>query len=381
MENRMKTLSRYLLWAALPALILFAGCRAKNNPEAEHAAEIIAHEAEAPASVTLTDKAVVAADIKTEVAAVRSVARRTKAAGELEWNARRVVHLTARTPGRLERVLAVEGDRVREGQLLAEIYSPDYMTVQAEYIQAAARLRRLAGKEGEEGPARAFLAGARERLVLLGLPASEIEALDAQAVPKPLLAVRAPLSGTVLESGVVAGDAVELGTSLFRLADPSTLWACLHIQEKDLAAVKAGTDVVLKTQAYPGEEFLGRLTLVGDIIEPATRTIEGRVEVPNPTGKLKAGMYVDASVAAAGERTAIAVPEAAVQDDEGHPIVFVKTGDRTFTRREVEAGEPFAGYVEILNGLAAGEIVVTSGGFLLKSELRKGGLEDEHGND
>jgi len=377
----MKTFSRYLLWAALPALILFAGCRAKNNPEAEHAAEIAAHEAEAPASVTLTDKAVAAADIKTEVVAVRSVARRTKAAGELEWNARRVVHLTARTPGRLERVLAVEGDRVREGQLLAELYSPDYLTVQAEYIQAGARARRLAGKEGEEAPARDFLAGARERLVLLGVTASEIETLDARAVPKPLLAVRAPLSGTVLESGVVSGDAVELGTSLFRLADPSTLWACLHIQEKDLAAVKVGTDVVLKTQAYPGEEFRGRLSLVGDVIEPATRTIEGRVEVPNPSGRLKAGMYVDASVAAAGERPAIAVPEAAVQDDEGHAVVFVKTGERTFTRREVEAGEPFAGYVEILSGLEEGEIVVTSGGFLLKSELRKGGLEDEHGHD
>ncbi len=377
----MKTSSRYLLWAALPALILFTYCRAKNDAEPEHAAEIVAHEAEAPASVTLTAQAVAAADIKMEAAAMRSVARRTTAAGELEWNARRVVHLTARTPGRLERVLAVQGDRVREGQLLAELYSPDYLTVQAEYIQAAARARRLAGKEGEEAPARAFLAGARERLVLLGVPASEIEALDAQAVPKPLLAVRAPLSGTVLESGVVSGDAVELGTSLFRLADPSTLWACLHIQEKDLAAVKAGADVVLKTQAYPGEEFRGRLALVGDVIEPATRTIEGRVEVPNPSGKLKAGMYVDASVPAAGERTAIAVPEAAVQDDEGRTIVFVKTGERTFTRREVVAGAPYAGYVEILSGLADGEIVVTSGGFLLKSEMRKGGMEDEHGHD
>jgi multidrug efflux pump subunit AcrA (membrane-fusion protein) len=379
----MKKLSRWILWAALPALILVAGCRAKNTAEAEHAAEIVVHgrEAEAPAAVTLTDKAVAAADIKTEIAAVRSVARRTSAAGELEWNARRVVHLTARTPGRLERVLAVQGDRVREGQLLAEIYSPNYLAVQAEYIQAAGRSRRLAGKEGEEGPARAFLAGARERLVLLGVTASEIEALDAQAVPKPLLAVRAPLSGTVLESGVVSGDAVELGTSLFRLADPSTLWACLHIQEKDLSSVKAGTDVVLKTQAYPGEEFRGRLTLVGDVIEPATRTIEGRVEVPNPSGKLKAGMYVDASVAAAGERTAIAVPEAAVQDDEGHAVVFVKTGERTFTRREVVSGEPFGGYVEILSGLKEGEIVVISGGFLLKSEMRKGGLEDEHGHD
>jgi cobalt-zinc-cadmium efflux system membrane fusion protein len=92
-------------------------------------------------------------------------------------------------------------------------------------------------------------------------------------------------------------------------------------------------------------------------------------------------MYVDASVAAAGERTAIAVPEAAVQDDEGRTIVFVKTGERTFTRREVVAGPPYAGYVEILSGLTEGEIVVTSGGFLLRSEMRKGGLEDEHGHD
>ena len=372
----MKTIARMILWAALPALVLIlaAGCRAKGAAESGQPAGTAVPEAKAPASVTLTPEALAAADIRTEVAAKRLVTRRVKAAGELEWNARRLVNLTARTPGRLERVLAVRGDRVRQGQLLAEIYSPDFLTMQAEYIQAAARAKRLAGDTAEEGPARAVLAGARERLELLGVPASVIESLDGKALPMPLLAVRAPLAGTVLESAVVAGDAVEVGTSLFRLADPSTLWARLHIQEEDLGAVQAASEVVLTTHAYPGEEFRGRLVLVGDVVDAATRTVEGRVEVLNAGGRLKAGMYVEASALAGGGRRALVVPEESVQDDEGRPVVFVKTGDRTFARRPVVTGEKSGGAVEIVEGLAEGETVVTSGSFLLKSEMRKGAL-------
>ena len=375
----MKRLPRYII---LAALLVAAGCRAKSASEAPAPADAhAAGEHEAPASVTLTPAAVAAAEIRTASAAVRPVARRLAAAGELEWNARRVVHLTARTPGRLERVAVVQGDRVREGQLLAEIYSPDFLTLQAEYIQAAARAKRHAGDAAEEAPARAVLSGARERLMILGLAAEEIGALEAAASPRPLLAVRAPLSGTVIESVVVAGDAVELGTSLFRLADPSTLWACLHIREEDLSAVRTGAEVVLRTHAYPGEEFRGRLVLVGDVVEAATRTVEGRVEILNPGGRLKAGMYVDASAETGGERRALAVPEESVQDDEGRLIVFVRTGERTFTRREVKTGERFGGFIEILEGVGEGETVVTSGSFLLRSEVRKGGLEDEHGHD
>jgi RND family efflux transporter MFP subunit len=381
MENPMKTLFRYLIWAVLPGLVLTSGCRKKDAVEPGHAAEAEIHEAAAPASVTLTAEAMTAAGIKTEIAAMRPVARRISATGELEWNARRVAHLTARTPGRLERVLAVRGDRVREGQLLAEIYSPDFLSLQAEYLQAVARVRRHAGNEAEEGPARAILAGARDRLAFLGVQDAEIEVLDASGKARPFLAVRAPLTGTVLESGVVAGDAAELGTSLFRLADPSTLWACLHILEKDVGALKTGTEAVLRPVAYPGQEFRGQLVLIGDVFDSATRTVEGRVEVPNADGRLKAGMYVEASVAAGGERRALIVPEAAVQSDEGRSVVFVRTGERTFARRPIETGEKFGGAVEVLSGLAEGEEFVTSGSFLLKSEIRKGSLEDEHGHD
>jgi multidrug efflux pump subunit AcrA (membrane-fusion protein) len=372
----MKTITRYTLAAALAVVVLSTVCRPKSGAGAGGEGPK-APAASGPTSVTLTPEAVAAADLKTAAAAIRTVDRRIPAAGEIEWNSRRVVHLTARTPGRLERVLVVQGDRVREGQLLAEIYSPDYLTLQAEYIQAAARAKRHAGNPSEEGPARAVLAGARERLSLLGVIAGEIEAIDASGLPRPLLHVHAPLGGTVLQCDVVAGDAVDLGTSLFRLADPSTLWAGLHIQEKDLGALTPGDEVLLRTQAYPGEEFRGRLALIGDVVDAATRTVAGRVEMANPGGRLKSGMYVEASIRPGGERRALTVPEEAVQDDEGRSIVFVKTGERTYTRRPVQLGERFDGVVEVLKGVADGEIVVTSGSFLLKSELRKGTMVED----
>lgn len=369
----MKTITGAILAAALAVFTLAAACRSRSAGNAG-GEEPRPAAASGPASVTLTPEAVAAADLKTAPAAMRMVARRIPAAGEIGWNARRVVHLTSRTPGRLERVLVAQGDRVREGQLLAEIYSPDFLTLQAEYIQAAARARRHAGDPAEEGPARAVLAGARERLALLGVDDREFGAIDASSLPMPLLHVHAPLGGTVLQCDVVAGDAVELGTSLFRLADPSTLWAGLHIQEKDLGAVKPGDEVLLRTQAYPGEEFRGRLALIGDVVDAATRTVEGRVELANPGGRLKSGMYVEALIRPGGERRALTVPEESVQEDDGQTIVFVKTGERTFARRPVRLGERYDGVVEILAGVAEGETVVASGSFLLKSEIRKGAM-------
>lgn len=370
----MTTLPRSILWAVLAAVVILPGCRSKGPAERAPVNEIHENDAAAESSITLASEATAAAGIKTAAAEKRVLHRQVIAPGEIDFNARRLAHITARTPGRVERIHAVAGDRVREGQTLAEIYSPDYMSIQAEYLQAAERAKRKAGDPAETETALAILGSAREKLLLVGATSAEVDGLGALSVPRPLLSVRATLSGTVLEAGVLAGDWVDLGTNLFRLADLTTLWAGLHIQEKDLSSMKAGAEAVLRTQAYPGEDFRGRLVLVGDVVDAETRTVEGRIEVPNPFGKLKPGMYVDASVAAAGERTAIMVPEASLQDDDDRAVVFVKIGERTFARREVKAGERFAGYVEILSGITEGETVVTSGSFLLKSEMRKGAL-------
>jgi len=377
----MKSTSRSILITIMFALVGFSpNCREKAAAGAGHGDEDVQHESEAQATITLTPAAVAAAGIQTVPAAMHAFRRRITAPGELEFNSRRQAHITARTLGRVERVLAVAGDRVGSGQVLAEAYSPDFMSLQAEYLQASERARRLAGDPSEAGAARSILESARARLILVGVTHAEVDALEAARIPRPLLPVRAPFAGTVIETGIVAGDHIELGASMFRLADLSTLWAHLHIKEKDLAIIQAGSAVEIRTQAYPGEVFHGELLLVGDVFDENTRTVIARVEVPNPAAKLKAGMYVEAVFAGGGARSALAVPESSVQDDEGRHIVFVETGKGVFRRHEVEIGERLGGMVEIRRGLAAGERVVSAGSFLLKSEMRKGSLEDEHGH-
>jgi RND family efflux transporter MFP subunit len=379
MEKPMKNRIRPLLAVVLlfPVLLSFA-CGGKDAPVADsHEA---GHKPEAVPSIILTPDAWAAADIRTAPAATIAFRRRITAPGGLEFNARRLAHLTARTPGRVERVLSVSGDRVRAGQVLAEVYSPGFMSLQAEYLQAAERMKRLGNDAGDAGMARAILESARQRLLLVGATAAQVDDLAAVRVPRPLLDIRAPFAGTVIEANVLSGDHVELGASLFRLADPSVLWASLHIREEDMASLPAGAGAELRTQAYPGEVFPGRLLLVGDVLDEKTRTVTGRVEVANPAGRLKAGMFVEAVLENGVARTTLAVPEAAVQDDDGRSIVFVLTGERSFSRREIETGERLGGQVEVLTGLVAGETVATSGSFLLKSEMRKGSMEDEHGH-
>jgi len=375
----MKNAARWLA-GALILTFFSAGCRKGVTAAGGHEAEEHDHASESRMSIALSAEAAAAAGLKVEPAASRLFASRIPAVGNLEFNGRRLAHLTARASGRIERISSVRGDRVQDGQVLAEIYSPDYLALQAEFIQAAGRTRRFSGNADEAASAAAVLEGVRQRLLVVGATPAELEKLASSLTVRPLLAVRAAFAGTVVESAVVPGDFVEIGASLFRLADLTTLWARIRVFEKDLAALKSGGEAILRTQAYPGLEFRGRILLIGDIVDAAARTIEVRAEVPNPGNRLKAGMYVEARLAAEGERTVLAVPEAALQEISGRTVVFVRTAEGTFIRRDVEAGDRATGFAEILKGLAEGENVVTSGSFLLKSELLKGSLGDEHGH-
>ena len=377
----MQPISRsFIVILCAAQLALITGCKGRPAGNEVDGHQETGHEDHQPASIVLTSGAMASAGIKTMPVLKRAFRVRISAPGELEFNARRLLNLTARTPGRVERVLAVSGDRVGLGQLLAEIYSPDYLSNQAEFLQAAERAGRSGDDRDEATTVRAFLESARERLLLLGVSAAEVAELQRTGTPRPYLSVRAALAGTIIESAAIPGDHVELGSSLFRLADPSVLWAGIHIQEKDLAAVRAGSAVEIRSQAYPQESFQGRLLQLGDRIDPGTRTVIGRVEVPNPASRLKAGMYIEAFISGGEERSVLTVPESAIQDDAGQAILFIQTAEGRFARRAVKTGERFSGQVEILEGLAEGENVVTSGAFLLNSELNKGSLEDEHGH-
>ena len=368
------------LLLVMPLIVAAAGMSCRKSPPPEAEGHHPGTEAAAPNSVRLTPEAVRTGGISVEPARLAETTVCITRAGELQFNARRLAHLTARAAGRVETIAAFRGERVAAGQVLAEIYSRDYLAFQADVIQAAERAARLQGTA--EGPsARAFLDAARAKLLPLGVAEGEVEALIAAKTLRPHLTVRAPFGGRIIEQTAVAGDGVEPGASLFRLADLSTLWATIRLYEKDLAVVRPGVEAVLRTQAYPGEEFPGRLVLVGAVVDEKTRTVEGRVEVRNPEERLKPGMYVEASIACGGPRRALVIPESALQEFQSQTVVFVETAPGVYELRLVETGERSGGRVEIVRGLAEGDAVVTAGSFLLKSEMLKLTLGEEHGSD
>lgn len=374
-KNRIRSLGALLLIAALSA----AACdRPAEKPEP---AEGHAGHEEAPAgTVVLTAEAVKGGGIVLEPVLAGEVARTIKALGDLEFDGRRIAGAAARASGRIERLAAYAGDRIASGAILAEIYSSEYLAVQAEVLSAAARAARLAGRP-DEAAAGTFYDAARRKLAVFGPAPAEIDALVASGEPRPLLPVRAPIPGVVLESRAVAGAAVAEGEELFRLADPSTLWAIVRVSENDLAAVRPGMTATLRTRAFPGRAFPGRLAVVGAVLDAATRTVEARVELANPDGALKPGMFVEAFLDAADKRRALTVPAAAVLEFSVGRVVFVAVGPSAFVLRPVETGEAFGDRVEIRAGLAEGEMVAAAGGFVLKSELMKASLGDEHGHD
>ncbi|OGD22528.1 MAG: hypothetical protein A2W03_18240 [Candidatus Aminicenantes bacterium RBG_16_63_16] len=370
-----------MLLAVISVLLLSsAGASCRKSPPAETGSARPEENVGEPDSVRLTENAVRTGGITVEPARVMETVRCIAGVGDLEFNSRRLIHLTARASGRLERIVAFRGERVVEGQVLAEIYSRDYLACQAEVLQAAERAARLLGTPDEQA-ARAFLGAARANLLPLGVTEPEIDTLISTKSIRRLLDVRAPFGGRIIEQAAVAGDGVEPGVSLFRIADLSTLWASVRIYEKDLAAVRPNVEVVLRTQAFPGEEFPGRLVLIGAVMDEKTRTVEGRVEVRNPSERLKPGMYVEASISCGETRRALVIPESALQEFQSRSVVFVRTGPGVFELRLVETGERTGGRVEILLGLAEGDKVVTSGSFLLKSEMLKKSLGEEHEHD
>jgi RND family efflux transporter MFP subunit len=161
------------------------------------------------------------------------------------------------------------------------------------------------------------------------------------------------------------------------VADLTELWAVAEIDETEIPLVQAGRDVELRVAAYPGETFAGRITFVADTVNPKTRRVTVRCQVPNADGRLKPEMYAALTLSAGGPREVLAVPSGAIQEIRGRPIVFVRTAEGTFERRDVVVGPEADGWVEVRSGVEEGEPVATTGSFLLKSELLKGALAEE----
>jgi Cu(I)/Ag(I) efflux system membrane fusion protein len=355
-------------------IVLLPACRKGRS-----SAEAPAGEVE-KASVEEAHEALVVAAVKTERVGRKSFSMAVKATGIIGFNQKKYACVSARTQGRIEEVLAFEGDRVETGQTLAALYSPDFLSVQQEFVHLFRQQERSRQSGDEESAklAAGLIRSSVHRMKLMGVGEEDVRKIQESGAVSDTLAVKAPFSGTLVSAKAVSGEFVETGTELFELADLDVLWATANIFEKDLASVRAGSRAEVRTQAYPVEVFPGRLVLVGDVQDEVTRTTKGRLELPNPSRKLKPGMFIDVTLIPAASRESLAVPEKAVRQVEGKTVVFVQVPGGAFEPREVTLGSLAGGWAEILEGLQEGEIVATEGSFSLKAEMLKKTLEGEH---
>lgn len=329
--------------------------------------------------VSLGAEAVRTAGIQTAAVERRTFLPSVKATGSVSFNRKRYVRVSPRVAGRVEKVFALPGDRVSAGQVLFELFSSELMAVEAEYVQIHGRAAGGARtRTAEDATLDAeLLASTEAKLRLLGFAEQDLAALRSARAPLPTFGVYAPIAGTIVETEVLPGSAVEAGGCLAELADLSALWVLAEVYERDLAAVAPGAKAEVTVAAYPGEVFAGTLTQVGSVMDEQTRTVKCRLEVGNPAGRLKPGMFAEIRLFASGPISFLAVPEEAVRTAEGRAVVFVETSAGRYARRGVETGRASDGFVEILKGLSAGERVVASGSFDVKAEMLKGSLEGE----
>jgi multidrug efflux pump subunit AcrA (membrane-fusion protein) len=373
LKEKAMQIKRYGRAGAALLVLWTAGCR-QDRPAPEPKPE-----SGAASSVTLTPAAEAAAGIRTVKAGFRRLEAVVHAKGVIAFNPRRTAEVTAKAGGIVETVSAFEGDRVTAGQELAALYCPEFLAGQAECLQIRDRLA-AAVSAGDSLQARVLtklLRSAEDRLLFLGASRQDLLELTAGGRTAALLSLRAPFSGSVVRAAAVAGGPVEPSTVLFSLADPAALWAVVHIQEKDLEDVRPGCAVEVRVDAYPGVVFAGRLTVMGDALDEATRTVKGRVELKDGTGRLKPGMYAEAALAGRRNRPSLCVPETAVRIADGSAVVFAARRGGRYTALPVTIGRTLSGYTEILSGLNAGDTVATEGSFTLKSELLKASLEGE----
>ena len=335
--------------------------------------------------------------VATAAARTRPFTADVELTGEIRFDETKIAHLGPRMPGVVREVRIDLGQPVVAGTPLIEIDSPELAEAEAGYLDALAEHRlakrtldrqqelRDAGISSEREYLEAEQANEttlirrnsdRQKLLRFGLSEAEIAALEATGISgatgRHLL--RAPFAGEALLLHAVRGERVELDSELLLFGDTHSLWVWVDLYESHLDAVtraqaERGLPARVEVRAYPGETFEGRVDFIGRMMDEVSRTVKARITLLNPDGKLRPGMFATVRLAVGSERAGLAVPDAALLSDEGRDFVFVRRDDEFFVRRPVERGRRDDGWVEIVTGLETGQAVVTTGAFLLKSDV------------
>lgn len=299
--------------------------------------------------------------IKTALVTSQSIHKLIKAVGRVDYAEPNISIVTLKFDGWVERLFVNStGRAVRKGEALFDIYSPDLVAAQQEYLIALKAGATLGG-------ASSILKSAREKLRLWDIPDREVEELGRTGEFKKTVTVYSPGSGIVIEKNVVQGQKIMSGESLYKIADLSRVWILGEVYEYELPFIKTGQDAKISLSYYPGESFAGKITYIYPYLKPETRTNQVRIEVANPGLKLKPEMFANLEIQV-DYGTKLTVPADAVLDAGDTKIVFVAMGDGYFEPREVKLGVRGQDVYEVLGGVSEGENVVTSATFLIDSE-------------
>lgn len=292
--------------------------------------------------------------------------------GTVGYDERGFTQVTLKISGWVREVFVDSiGRPVRKGAPLLSLYSPDLLATQDEYLLAMNTQARLAASPLNEAKANAaaLVASARERLRLWDVTDEQIAALERRGKAEPVLTVYAPSSGIVLTREALPGRYVEPGTTLYEIADLSTVWVSADIYESEVAATKVNQPATVTLAAYPGETFHGKVAYVYPSLNTETRTVRVRVELPNPGLKLKPGMYGNVTLQT-NAANSLVVPKEAVLETGLRQLVFLDRGQGRYEPASVKLGRRSQDDVEVLEGLKEGDRVVTSANFLLDAESK-----------
>lgn len=308
--------------------------------------------------------------VRTEEVVMRPALTRTiRATGALQFDERRLATVTTKASGWIEHLMvAATGDPVRRGQVLAEIYAPDLVAAEEEYLVAARMSGAMSGDMAHGDPG-ALTAASLRRLRALDVPNDEIARLRKTGKAQRLIAVRAPADGAVIEKPVQEGMRIEAGQPLYKTADLSDIWLIAEVQEQDLGLIRSGQSASVNFVAFPGRSFEGKVEFVYPSLSPETRTARVRIVIPNPDLVLRAAMYASVEIAApAAEGAVLAIPASSVIDSGARQVVLIDRGEGRFEPRTVRLGAQGGDWVEVIEGVKAGEKVVTSANFLIDAE-------------
>ncbi|HKQ55805.1 MAG TPA: efflux RND transporter periplasmic adaptor subunit [Methyloceanibacter sp.] len=304
--------------------------------------------------------------VRTEKVASLPITRTVRGVGTVEHDETSLRIVTVRSDGYIEDLFVNKtGQHVAEGEPLFRFYSPQIQLAQADLVVALRAERPSAKSETSRN-----VAGAIQRLRNLDVPDSRIEEVRAGLDNPRTIDWASPATGDVIAKNVIEGQRVVAGDELFRIADHTSVWVVAEIAEADSAAIEVGMPASVTLRALPNERHEGKVSFIyPEMMKPETRTISVRIELPNPDGKAKTGMYADVVFRVGdGEAPAVAVPDSAIIDSGTRQVVLVAKGEGRFEPREVKIGRRGEGHTEIVSGLVPGEEIVTSATFLIDAE-------------